>query len=142
MDALLVALSGLCGSLVGVLWNGLVTIPWLRRLAARGTLGTATLQGTLGEQAATTLAYAVSGALLGLLYWLSWGLVALNGWPWAAYGLVFGGLAWSALALPTLALTGLRAGVPRPFTMVLALEWLVACLAASLFCALAWQRLR
>lgn len=142
MDALLVALSGLCGSLVGVLWNGLVTIPWLRRLAARSTAGSAMLQGTLGEQAATMLAYAVSGALLGLLYWLSWGLVALNGWPWPAYGLVFGGLAWAALALPTLALTAVRTGLSRPLALVLALEWLVACLAASLFCALAWQRLR
>ena len=102
----------------------------------------ATLQGTLGEQATTMLAYAFSGALLGLLYWLSWGLVALNGWPWPAYGLVFGALAWAALALPTLALTGLRAGLPRQYTSVLALEWLVACLAASLFCALAWHRLR
>lgn len=136
------ALSGLCGSLFGVLWNGFVTIPWLQRLAVRSTAGPAIQRGTFGEQAATMLAYAISGALLGLLYWLSWGLVALNGWPWPAYGLAFGGLAWAALVLPALALTGSRAALPRPFTVLLALEWLVACLAASLLCALAWHRLR
>jgi hypothetical protein len=141
VDALQVALSGLCGSLVAVLWNGLVTIPWQRRLGARGAAGVAALRGTSAEQALTALVYAISGALLGLLYWLSWGLVALNGWRWPAYGLAFGGLAWAALAMPALALTGLRAALPRYFTFLLALEWLVACLAAGLFCALAWHRL-
>lgn len=142
MDALLVTLSGLGGSLIGVLWNGLVTTPWLRRRAARGAAGPSIRPGTAGEQVMTIFAYAGAGTLLGLLYWLSWGLVALNGWPWAAYGLVFGGLAWAALVLPSLALTGLRTGLPRSLTFAFALEWLVACLAASLFCALAWQRLR
>jgi hypothetical protein len=142
VDTLLVVLSGLCGGLVGVLWNGLVTNPWLQRLAARQTAGAALAQRVLAGQVATTLAYATSGALLGLLYWLSWGLVALNGWSWPAYGLAFGALVWAALALPVLALAGLRAALPRPLTALLALEWLATCLAVGLFCALAWQRLR
>jgi hypothetical protein len=142
MDTLLVALSGLCGGLSGVLWNGLVTNPWLRRLATRDAAHAALASGTLSGQLATTIVYAASGALLGVLYWLSWGLVALNGWSWPAYGLAFGALVWAALALPVLALAGLRAALPRPQIALFALEWLATCLAVGVLCALAWQRLR
>jgi len=76
--------AGLAGGLAGVLWGGLVTTPWLAR---RGADGPAASQG---ESAARLLAgaalRAVTGGLLGFLFWLGWGLIALVGQPWYAIG--------------------------------------------------------
>ncbi len=126
--------AGVSGGLAGVLWSGLVTTPWLARGA--GALPP--------EPAATLLAGAVlraaAGALLGFLFWLGWGLIALVGQPWYAIGLLYGGLGWAALVAPALGTLGLHGhGTTRALTAH-ALEWLVTCLAIGLLCALAWHR--
>ncbi len=83
---------------------------------------------------------AAAGALLGFLFWLGWGLIALVGQPWYAIGLLYGGLGWAALVAPALGTLGLHGhGTTRALTAH-ALEWLVTCLAIGLLCALAWHR--
>jgi len=83
---------------------------------------------------------AAAGALLGFLFWLGWGLIALVGQPWYAIGLFYGGLGWAALVVPALGTLGLHGhGTARALTAH-ALEWLVTCLAIGLLCALAWHR--
>jgi len=126
--------AGVSGGLAGVLWSGLVTTPWLARGA--GALPP--------EPAATLLAGAVlraaAGALLGFLFWLGWGLIALVSQPWYAIGLLYGGLGWAALVVPALGTLGLHGHGTTRALAAHALEWLVTCLAIGLLCALAWHR--
>jgi hypothetical protein len=126
--------AGVSGGLAGVLWSGLVTTPWLARGAGAPP----------AEPAATLLAGAVlraaAGALLGFLFWLGWGLIALVGQPWYAIGLLYGGLGWAALVVPALGTLGLHGRGNTRALAAHALEWLVTCLAIGLLCALAWHR--
>jgi len=130
--------AGLAGGLAGVLWGGMVTTPWL----ARG--GHAPAAGSQAETAARVLAgaalRAAAGAVLGFLFWLGWGLIAVVGWPWYAVGLLYGTLAWLALVAPTLGTWLLRGHGPAAAVAAHAVEWLVTCLAIGLLCALAWHR--
>jgi hypothetical protein len=130
--------AGLAGGLAGVLWGGLVTGPWLAR---RGGLDadpsrTETAARVLGAAALR----AVAGGVLGFLFWLGWGLIALVGQPWYAIGLLYGGLCWSAIAAPVLGTLLLRGHATAPALAAHALEWLVSCAAIGLLCALAWHR--
>lgn len=126
--------AGLSGGLAGVLWSGLVTTPWLARGA--GTPAT--------EAVATLLAGAVvraaAGALLGFLFWLGWGLIAVVDQPWYAIGILYGGLCWAALVVPALGTLRLHGRGAFGALAAHALEWLVTCLAVGLLCALAWHR--
>lgn len=130
--------AGLSGGLVGVLWDGLVSAPLLARQE-----GAHPAASRLG-QAANTLGSAVllagGGAALGFLFWLGWGLVSLVNAPWFVAGLLFGVLAWAGIAVPLLGGLALRLRGFGRVALVLAVEWLVICLAVGLFCALAWRR--
>lgn len=130
--------AGVSGGLVGVLWSGLVTMPWLLRL------GPETFGALRRENSATLLAQALlmalGGAALGFLFWLGWALAALVNAPWYAIGALFGLLAWIGIAVPLLGATALRLQRFSSVARMLAVEWLVTCLAVGLFCALAWQR--
>jgi hypothetical protein len=129
--------AGVSGGLAGSLWSGLVTTPWLARNPATAGL-------VLPESAARLVAGAVlrggAGAVLGFLFWLGWGLIAVVGWPWHVVGLLYGGLCWAALVMPVLASLGLR--VPNEGRLIAAhaLEWLCTCAAIGLACAYAWHR--
>ncbi len=130
--------AGLAGGLAGVVWGGLVTGPWLER---RGGLDadasrTETAARVLGAAALR----AVAGGVLGFLFWLGWGLIALVGQPWYAIGLLYGALCWSAIAAPVLGTLLLRGHGTAPALSAHALEWLVSCTAIGLLCALAWHR--
>ena len=131
--------AGLSGGLVGVLWSGLVSAPWLDS-AARGA-ALALRPETVGRLAAAALLRAGAGAILGFLFWLGWGLIAILRAPWPANGLLFGLLCWAGAALPALAGLGLRIRLPGRLLAVQALDWLVTCLAVGLACAYAWHRL-
>jgi hypothetical protein len=96
---------------------------------------------TLAEHFVGLGLFGASGAVLGLLFWLGWGLVALIEWPWPSLGLAFGVLSWAALVLPLLAWISLRQRGTRTEAAIFAVEWLVACVAAGLFCAMAWDRM-
>jgi hypothetical protein len=130
--------AGLAGGLAGVLWNGLVTAPWLA-----GSAGAATGQSQ-AETAARVLAgaalRAAAGSALGLLFWLGWGLIAIVGQPWYCVGLLYGGLCWAATIAPALGTLLLRRDGPRRAVVAHAVEWLFTCLAIGLLCALSWHR--
>ena len=71
--------AGLAGGLAGVLWSGIVTTPWLARAGiAHGETAFRLFVGA-GLRA-------FAGAMLGLLFWLGWGLIAVVGQPWQAVG--------------------------------------------------------
>lgn len=129
--------AGLAGGLAGVLWSGLVTAVWLPRddESPRGKL-----QDTVAQIVLASALRAAAGAVLGFVFWLSWGLIALVGLPWYAVGLIYGGLGWLALVLPALATFALRWPGTRRAVTAHAVEWLFTCLAIGLLCALAWHR--
>jgi hypothetical protein len=132
-------LAGLSGGLFGVLWSGLVSTPWLAAGAAENPSGWQA--ETLRRLAAGALLRAMSGAALGFLFWLGWGLIAVLRVPWPIVGVLFGLLCWAGAALPALATLGLRIELPRHCVRVHAIDWLVSCLAIGLLCAYAWYRL-
>ena len=130
--------AGLAGGLAGVLWGELVTGPWLARHGGLGA-GASRTETAARLLGAATLR-AVAGGVLGFLFWLGWGLIALVGQPWYAIGLLYGGLCWSAIAVPVLGTLLLRGHATPPALAANALEWLVSCAAIGLLCALAWHR--
>lgn len=138
IELLMSLLAGFAGGLVGTLWNNVVS----SALLAQGRAGDrqAWHDESAGRLFAGALLYGACGALLGFLFWLSWGLIALVGKPWVAVGVLFGLLCWAGAALPALGMVHLRLRTPKRLAAVLALEWLVACLAIGLLCAMAWHR--
>jgi hypothetical protein len=130
--------AGLSGGLAGVLWGGIVTRAWLAHGAGQGA------DDAAGETAWQVLAgaalRAIAGAALGFLFWLGWGLIALIGTPWYVVGLLYGALAWVALAAPVLGTLLLHGHGPARALAAHAVEWLFTCLAVGLLCALAWHR--
>ena len=137
-ELLMCVLAGMSGGLVGVLWSTLVSAPWLASL--RGPSIPALTAERVSSLVAHAVALALGGGALGFLFWLGWALVALVNVPWFVAGALFGLLAWAGVALPLLASVALRLrGFPR-VGLVLAVEWLVTCVAVGLFCAVAWHR--
>ena len=130
--------AGTTGGLAGVLWSGLVTTRWLER--NRRGQPAYWRQETLAQLAAHALLYAAGGAVLGFLFWLGWGLIAVVNTPWYATGLLFGLASWAAIALPLLGSLSLRLRGFAPVAAVHALEWLVTCVAVGLLCAYSWHR--
>lgn len=130
--------AGVSGGLAGMLWSGLVTAPWL----ARGNPQAATdePQDTAAAMLAGAAVRAASGGLLGFLFWLGWGLIAVVNTPWYATGLLYGTLCWAALAAPVVGTWPLRRSTGGSAAIAHAVEWLVTCLAIGLLCAYAWHR--
>jgi hypothetical protein len=133
--------AGLSGGLVGVLWSGAVSMPWLARIARRkGAPAFAPRAETTLSTVAGAAILAVGGAALGFLFWLGWALISLVNAPWYVPGLLFGLLTWAGVAAPLLAGAALRLRGFSLVALVLAVEWLVTCLAVGLFCTFAWHR--
>ena len=130
--------AGLAGGLAGVLWSGLVT----SYLVARGNAPAAQAEQreTVARIVLASALRATAGAVLGFVFWLGWGLIALVGLPWYAVGGVYGGLCWLALVAPVLATLTLRWPGSGHVAAAHAAEWLFTCLAIGLLCALAWHR--
>ena len=132
----MMVLAGIAGGLVGTLWAGLVSAPllahwpvlrpanWQPETASR-LLGGAVLHGACGAAA-------------GLLFWLSWGLVAVVSTPWQVVGTVYGGLLFAAGALPTLGTLAIRGRHHPGAVAVLAAEVLVTAVSAGVMCAYVW----
>lgn len=131
-------LAGLIGGLTGVLWSGLVSSPWLGRI--RREHPEAWRRETLAGFAIHAGSFAAGGAALGFLFWLGWGLIAVVNAPWHATGALFGLVCWAASAVPMLGALSLRLRGFAPIAAIVAVEWLVTCLAAGLLCAYAWHR--
>jgi hypothetical protein len=130
--------AGLSGGLVGVLWDGLVSTPLLAR--ARRDDQLAFRPERYWSMFGSAILLALGGAALGLLFWLGWGLISLVNLPWFVAGLLFGLLSWTGLVVPLLGGLAFRLRGFGRVAAVLALEWLVTCLAIGFFCALAWRR--
>ena len=130
--------AGLAGGLAGVLWGELVTGPWLARHGGldAGTSRTETAARVLGAAALRAFA----GGALGFLFWLGWALISVVNAPWYVPGLLFGLLTWAGIAAPLLLGAALRLQGFNRVALVLAIEWLVTCLAVGLFCTFAWHR--
>ncbi len=129
--------AGLSGGLAGILWNSLVTTPWL----ARGgqAVSDDRMESALRMLAGASLR-AFAGAALGFLFWLGWGLIAIVGVPWYAVGLIYGVVTWAALAAPALGTLLLRERGPTRPIVAHSVEWLATCVIVGLFCAWSWYR--
>jgi hypothetical protein len=138
IELIMSVLAGLAGGLFGTLWAGLVSTPLLARWPALRP------EPWQPETAARLLAgaalYGVCGAAAGLLFWLGWGLIAVVATPWPAIGALYGGLVWTAGALPALGSLALKHRRGRGAVGVIALEGLVACVGAGVLCAYVWHR--
>jgi hypothetical protein len=133
--------AGLSGGLVGVLWSGAVSMPWLAQIARRkGAQSFAPRAETTLSAVAGAAILAAGGAALGFLFWLGWALISLVNAPWYVPGLLFGALTWAGVAVPLLGGAALRLEGFGRVALVLAVEWLVTCLAVGLFCTFAWHR--
>ncbi len=138
IELVMSVLAGISGGLVGGLWGGVISSPWLAQLRSRNP--GVWKEEKLPQLAAVTLTYAGAGAILGGLFWLGWGLVALIDVRWYLVGLLFGVLCWAGAALPIVVSLWLRLRTPATALLVHAVEWLVACLAIGLLCAQVWER--
>jgi hypothetical protein len=138
IELYMMVLAGIAGGLVGTLWAGLVSAPRFVRWPALRP------ERWQPETAARLLAGAVlhglCGAGAGLLFWLSWGLVAVVSTPWPLVGVLYGTLLFTAGGLPLLGALAFRARGPRGAVAVLAAEGFVAALSAGVMCAYVWER--
>ena len=130
--------AGVAGGLVGTLWSGFVSgvlfarWPTLRPPSWRQETATGLLAGAV--------LYGLCGAAAGLLFWLSWGLVAVVATPWAVVGAGYGLLVFVAGGVPALAALALKVPGHRGAVAVLAVEGLVAAVSAGVLCAYVWHR--
>jgi uncharacterized membrane protein (Fun14 family) len=86
------------------------------------------------------LLHLCAGALLGLLFWLSWGLAAVVDVAWWVRGVSFGSLCWLALALPVTVSLALTQRVSATSAASTASRWATTCIIAGLSCAWSWDR--
>jgi hypothetical protein len=127
--------AGASGGLLGVMWRGLVSEPWLARATGTRTEAQTSAQMVLAAGARTA-----AGAVLGALYWAGWGLIALVTAPWYGVGLAFGVLCWAGVALPALGTLRETGTVATTALRIHAVEWLATCIGIGLACAWVWQR--
>jgi hypothetical protein len=130
--------AGASGGLLGVMWHGLVSDPWLARVLPAGA--GPRQQEPLSQMIAFAAARTGAGVVLGALYWASWGLIAIVSVPWYVAGPAFGLLCWAGAALPALSTLRMTGPVAVNTLRVHAVEWLATCVAVGLACAYAWHR--
>jgi hypothetical protein len=137
IELYMTVLAGMAGGLFGTLWAGLVSAPLFARWPA---LRPEAWQPETASRLLTgAVLYGLCGAAAGLLFWLSWGLVAVVATPWPVIGAVYGLLLFAAGGLPALGALALR-GRQRGMVAVLAVESLVAALSIGVMCAWVWAR--
>jgi hypothetical protein len=136
VELLMSVAAGISGGLAGLVWHRVVSAAWLARSSGNASAA----EEPASRQVAAAALFVLAGAVLGLLFWLGWGLISLVNARWYAVGLLYGGLAWTGVALPMTATLALRLRDFSRAALVLAVEWLVTCAAIGLSCALAWHR--
>ena len=124
--------AGAIGGLVAWLLSFLVS-PWIA--GHRADLRAAEVDDTYWRRALQIGLVILAAALIGALYWLSWGLAAVVNVTWWVRGLVFAALCWAALTLPALLALRIRTSVDRNDLATTIVEWLLTILGAGLACA-------
>lgn len=81
----------------------------------------------------------VCGAVLGAIFWLSWGFAAIVDVAWWVRGLAFAGLCWTALIAPVLLDLALAGRLGARTAGLIAARWAMTCTIAGLACAWMWQ---
>ena len=137
VELLMSLFAGASGGLLGVLWHGLVSEPWLARCTPGGSARYT--PETLSQMLVLAAVRTGAGIALGALYWAGWGLIALVTAPWFVVGPAFGLLCWAGAALPALG-TLQSSGSNVDALKIHAVEWLATCVAVGLACAYAWER--
>ncbi len=125
--------AGSLSGLISILSHSVVIS--LVELASRRKAGTHELQVSIAE----AFLHMAFGVVLGLTFWLSWGLTAIVQVDWWIRGFSFGGLAALAL-IPALLNVGIATRTSRLEWSIVALRWLTTCLVVGLICAWTWQR--
>lgn len=135
MELQFLLFAGALSGLVSVLGHTVIASAWgLLRSRATVPHYAATLRNELLE----VLLHVLTGILLAFLFWLSWGLAALVHVPWWLRGMLFGGLCWLALVLPTAASLAVSGAAPIRSSAATAMRWATTCLIAGLSCAWSW----
>jgi hypothetical protein len=138
IELLMSVLAGISGGMAGLVWSRVVSAAWLARAA--GISAVSREVESASRQVAAAVLFATGGAVLGFLFWLSWGLISVVGASWYSVGILYGTLAWAGVALPLLGVLALRQRSLGHAALVIAVEWFVTCVAIGLSCALAWHR--
>lgn len=85
-------------------------------------------------------AHLLAGAAQGFLFWLSWGLTALNIMSWWLQGLAVGGAFAMLAVLPLILVCSSVIRMDRKVLWVLGIETLTTCLAVGLACSWHWTQ--
>lgn len=94
---------------------------------------------TLAHELTAVAAHLLTGVVLALLFWLSWGLTAIVGVAWWQRGLTFAALAFGALVLPLLAIQALYMRVNARWFAAFAVDGVLTCAMVGLACAWTWS---
>jgi hypothetical protein len=79
------------------------------------------------------------GTVLGLLFWLSWGLAGLVDVHWWERAMIFAVLAWTGLSMPAVLTTAFARHVSWQSSVALLTQWACTCLLTSVACAWTWE---
>jgi hypothetical protein len=122
-------IAGLVSSAIAALWT-----------LAYGVLRPAgdSPKPTAEQHLALLLAHLVTGVVLGFIFWVSWGFTAIVGIAWWQRGLIFGLATWALCCIPLVSSQILAARARPAATVMIALQWLVTFVLASLACAWTW----
>ena len=115
----------------------LVLAPFWTRLRGRSADGRGNV---FAVQVAGLVVQICAGALLGFIYWLSWGLAAVVGVPWWLRGAMFALAFWSAGPLPALIAQAVVSRIQWRAAIVAVLEWLTTLIFVGLACGWVWSR--
>jgi hypothetical protein len=95
---------------------------------------------SMTAQLARSALHTLTGAGLGLLFWLSWGLAAIINVSWWMRGLTFGLLVWSVLVIPALLITRMTARYSWAVLAGVLVEMLSTCALAGIACSWSWLK--
>jgi hypothetical protein len=130
------------GALAGFVASALNTVFWQPLWAAltqKMTARSGSLRSpSVGLHLVSLVLHLTAGLILGLLFWLSWGLTGIVSVPWWLRGLSFAGLTWGALCVPLLLSQIVSSRVSVALVCKSAIEWLTTCVLVGLACAWSW----
>jgi hypothetical protein len=134
MSLLRVVIAGAVGGFISIFTSWLITGTVFHRFQ-RLTPETWRAEGPK-QYALSSLLQVLAGAAIGLLFFATGGLSHVALTSWLQSGLLFGGLAWLAVACPTHAISAVYVKLHRGVVAGLLVDSLVGLLVVG--CACAW----